>query len=130
MKQRQMHYRPTRVNHLLQELLIHLSKLYLIRDYLNHGIHVSGKDILIQENRIYGGLSNGIRISDIFGRDCSENIVIRWNEIDGGSEYGASAIQVLDYKPDTLEIYDNTEYNSAVPVDPVIDRPFVETNPD
>jgi hypothetical protein len=102
----------------------------VIRDYLNHGIHVSGKDILIQENRIYGGFGNGIRISDRFGMDCSGNIVIRWNEIDGGSVYGASAIQVLDYEPGTLEIHDNTEYDSTAPVVPTIDQPCDESSPD
>jgi len=102
----------------------------VIRGYLNHGIHVSGKDILIQENRIYGGLFNGIRISDSFGMDCSENIVIRWNEIDGGSVYGYKAIQVLDYKPGTLEIHDNTEYKGTVPVPPAIDQPCDGSSPD
>jgi hypothetical protein len=103
----------------------------VIRNYLNHGIHVSGKGILIQENRIYGGLYHGIRISDIFGSDCSGNIVIRWNQIDGGSAYeDMSAIQVLDSKAGSLEIHDNTEYDSTVPVVPAIDRPCDESSPD
>ena len=102
----------------------------LIRSYLNHGIHVSGKDILIQENRIYGGLYNGIRVSDSFGMDCSENVVIRWNEVDGGSVYGARAIQVYDSKPGTIEVHDNTQYEGTVTVPPAIDRPCDEGSPD
>lgn len=95
----------------------------VIRDFFNHGIHVSGKDILIQENTIYGGFYNGIRISDTLGRDCSQDLVIRWNSVDGGLVYGASGIQVFDYRPGTLEIHDNTEYEGTVVVPPSIDRP-------
>ena len=102
----------------------------VIRHYLNHGVHVSGKDILIQGNSIYGGLFNGIRISDRFGMDCSENLVIRWNKVDGGAVYGARAIQVLDSKPESLEIHDNTQYEGTVTVPPAIDRPCDDSSPD
>lgn len=86
----------------------------VIKFYHNHGIHVSGQDILIQENEIHSGAYNAIRISDRYREDCSNNNLVRSNRLGkGSSQEPNEQIKVFYHVNNTFSQYNNTDYTNG-----------------
>lgn len=75
----------------------------------NHGIHVSGRKIDIQNNTIYSQYLNAIRLDDQNAVDCSSTVTIKYNYVERG-DYNANQYSIYynHYKTGTVAVSYNT----------------------
>lgn len=100
----------SQLGYLYQNVWITDNKIWNCR---NHGIHVSGRDIHIENNKIYAcGLTtsaNSIRLGDQYSPgDCSSNVTIKNNTLSDCPPSGHAIYILGPYKSTTVTISGNT----------------------
>jgi hypothetical protein len=94
-----------------QDIVVRQNHIF---DYHNHGIHLSGRDVYVEDNYVHDGKQNAIRIADQRSpADCASHFFIRNNTVNPGS-VNPSAILVDNYKPGAFAIFGNTSNGSLV----------------
>ena len=91
-----------------------------ITTYNNHGIHISGERLILENNTIHGGHANAIRVSDwrtTPWREFSVDAWIKGNTLGSGS-LAAAPTYINYYQPGTMSMETNYQYETGAPFVP------------
>ena len=89
-----------------------------LTSYTNHGIHLSGRHIRIENNTIYDGNYCGIRIDDQQPNpECSSDITISGNSVANGhvTTNTHDPIFVSHYRKGTVRVSNNRDHATGLP---------------
>lgn len=90
---------------------IYVSENY-IWDSRNHGVHLSGYDLIVHSNVIWNSGANNIRLGDQTSpEDCTAYSSVMYNELLNKSSM--SSIDIDHYKSGTITISNNTGYTDV-----------------